>query len=278
MSSTARGSAPVDVRVTPVVLTIAGSDPSGGAGVQGDLKTFAAQGVYGMAVVTALTVQNTLGVTRVEPVSPDLVGEQIAAAVSDIEPQAIKIGMLATGPIVRVVVSELARHRRGRAASRPVAIVVDPVMAASGGGILLDPDGIAAIRDDLLPLVTVVTPNTIEAERLTGLPVRSVGDAHRAAARLVSLGASAAIVTGGHLDGPPVDILFDGVRAIEFTGPRVDSTDTHGTGCAFSSALAARLSLGDSLETATRRAKAYVARAIGRALHLGAGRGPIGHA
>jgi hydroxymethylpyrimidine kinase/phosphomethylpyrimidine kinase len=269
---------PVDARTMRTVLTIAGSDPGGGAGVQGDLKTFAAQGVYGMAVITALTVQNTRGVTRVEPVAPDLVGEQIAAVLSDIEPQAIKIGMLATGPIVRVVASVVARHCRSRAASSPVAIVVDPVMAASGGAVLLDAEGVVAIREDLLPLATVITPNTIEAERLTGLPVRSVADAHRAAARLVSLGAAAAIITGGHFDGPPVDILFDGVRAIEFTGPRVDSIDTHGTGCAFSSALAARLSLGDSIEAATRQAKAYVAAAIGRAPHLGAGRGPLGHA
>jgi hydroxymethylpyrimidine/phosphomethylpyrimidine kinase len=278
MSREARGSAPVDQRAKRAVLTIAGSDPSGGAGVQGDLKTFAAQGVYGMAVITALTVQNTRGVTRVEPLAPDLVGEQIAAVVSDIEPQAIKIGMLATGAIVRIVVSVLARYCRGRATARPVALVVDPIMAATGGAVLLDADGVVAIRDDLLPLATVVTPNTIEAERLTGLSVRSVVDAHRAAARLVSLGASAAIVTGGHHDGPPVDVLFDGVRAIEFTGPRLDSTDTHGTGCAFSSALAARLALGDPLETATQHAKAYVAEAIGRAPHLGAGRGPLGHA
>jgi hydroxymethylpyrimidine/phosphomethylpyrimidine kinase len=269
---------PVDARARRAVLTIAGSDPSGGAGVQGDLKTFAAQGVYGMAVITALTVQNTRGVTRVEPVAPDLVEAQIAAVVSDIEPQAIKIGMLATASIVRVVASALAQYCRGRAASNPVAIIVDPVMAATGGGVLLDAEGVVAIRDTLLPLATVVTPNTIEAERLTGLPVRSVADGHRAAARLVSLGAAAAIVTGGHFSGPPVDILFDGVRAIEFTGPRVDSVDTHGTGCAFSSALAARMSLGDSLETAARHAKAYVAEAIGRAPHLGAGHGPIGHA
>jgi hydroxymethylpyrimidine kinase/phosphomethylpyrimidine kinase len=260
------------------VLTIAGSDPSGGAGIQGDLKTFAAHGVYGMAVITALTVQNTRGVTRVEPVAPDLVGEQIAAAVSDIEPQAIKIGMLATAPIVRVVVSALAHHCRGRAASSPLAIVVDPVMTATGGGVLLDAEGVVAVREDLLPLATVVTPNVIEAERLTGLPVRSVADAHRAAARLVSLGAAAAIVTGGHFSGPPVDVLFDGVRAVEFTGARIDSTDTHGTGCAFAASLAARVSLGASLESAARQAKAYVARAIGRAPHLGAGRGPLGHA
>jgi len=277
MTHQARGAAQIDARQRRVVLTIAGSDPSGGAGVQGDLKTFAAHGVYGMAVITALTVQNTRGVTRIEPVAPDLVGEQISAVVSDLEPQAIKIGMLATGPIVRAVASVLRRHRHGRGASNPVAIVVDPVMAATGGAVLLDADGVVAIREDLLPLATVVTPNTIEAEQLTGLPVHSVVDAHRAAARLVSLGAAAAIVTGGHLDGPPVDVLFDGVRAIEFTGPRIESTDTHGTGCAFSSALAARLSLGDALEAATQHAKAYVAAAIGRAPQLGAGRGPLGH-
>jgi hydroxymethylpyrimidine/phosphomethylpyrimidine kinase len=278
MNRQVHGSVPVGPREVRTVLTIAGSDPSGGAGVQGDLKTFAAQGVYGMAVITALTVQNTRGVTRVEPVAPDLVGEQITAVVSDIAPHAIKIGMLATGPIVRVVASVLAHHSRGRASSRPVAIVVDPVMAATGGRALLDAEGVVAIRDSLLPLATVVTPNTSEAEQLTGLVVRSVADAHRAAARLVSLGAAAAIVTGGHLDGPPIDVLFAGGRAIELAGTRLDSTDTHGTGCAFSSALAARLSLGDTLETAARRAKAYVAEAIGRAPHLGAGRGPLGHA
>jgi hydroxymethylpyrimidine/phosphomethylpyrimidine kinase len=272
------GPAPVHTRERRTVLTIAGSDPSGGAGVQGDLKTFAAHGVYGMAVLTALTVQNTRGVTRVEPIAPDLVGEQIAAVVSDIEPHAIKIGMLATGAIARVVVRALASYGRDRAASSPVAIVIDPVMAATAGGALLDAEGVIVVRDVLLPLATVVTPNTFEAERLTGLPVSSAAEAHRAAARLVSLGAAAAIVTGGHLDGPPIDVLFDGVRAFALEGVRIDSTDTHGTGCAFSAALAARLALGDSLEEAARHAKAYVVDAIRRAPGLGEGRGPLGHA
>jgi hydroxymethylpyrimidine/phosphomethylpyrimidine kinase len=272
------GPAPVHARTMRTVLTIAGSDPSGGAGVQGDLKTFAAHGVYGMAVLTALTVQNTRGVTRVEPIAPDLVGEQIAAVVSDIEPDAIKIGMLATGAIVRVVARVLAGYGRERAASNPTAIVVDPVMAATSGGALLDAEGVIVVRDDLLPLATVVTPNTIEAERLTGMRVSSAAEAHRAAARLVSLGAAAAIVTGGHLDGPPIDVLFDGVRAIALEGVRIESRDTHGTGCAFSAALTARLALGDSLEEAARRAKTYVTGAIGRAPGLGQGRGPLGHA
>jgi len=178
--------------------------------------------------------------------------------VSDIEPHAIKIGMLATGAIVRVVARVLAAYSRDRAASNPTAIVVDPVMAATAGGALLDAEGIIAVRDALLPLATVVTPNTIEAERLTGMPVSSAAEAHRAAARLVSLGAAAAIVTGGHLDGPPIDVLFDGVRAIALESVRLESRDTHGTGCAFSAALAARLALGDSLEEAARHAKAYV--------------------
>jgi hydroxymethylpyrimidine kinase/phosphomethylpyrimidine kinase len=278
MTRPVAGSASAHARETRTVLTIAGSDPIGGAGVQGDLKTFAAHGVYGMAVLTALTVQNTRGVTRVEPMAPDLVGDQIAAVLSDIEPQAIKIGMLATGAIVRVVAHVLAGHCRDRAASGPPAIVVDPVMAATAGGALLDADGVVAVRDTLLPLATVVTPNTIEAERLTGVRVSSAAEAHQAAERLVSLGAAAAIVTGGHLDGPPIDVLFDGVRAIALGGPRIDPTDTHGTGCAFSSALAARLALGDSLEEAARRAKTYVADAIRRAPRLGHGRGPLGHA
>lgn len=272
------GPAPVHARAMRPVLTIAGSDPSGGAGVQGDLKTFAAHGVYGMAVLTALTVQNTRGVTRVEPIAPDLVREQIAAVVSDIEPRAIKIGMLATSAIVRVVARVLAEYCRDRAASNPPAIVVDPVLAATAGGALLEAEGVTVIRDALLPLATVITPNTIEAERLTGIRVSSAAEAHRAAARLVSLGAAAAIVTGGHLDGPPIDVLFDGARAIELDGVRIESHDTHGTGCAFSAALAARLALGDSLEEAARRAKAYVADAIRRAPGLGHGRGPLGHA
>ena len=255
-----------------VVLTIAGSDPSGGAGIQGDLKTFAAHGVYGMAVITALTVQNTRGVTRVAPVAPDLVGEQIAAVLGDIPPDAIKLGMLATAPIVRAVAAALEPARRAG-----VPIVIDPVFGASLGGLLLDDEGVAALREHLLPLARVITPNAPEAARLTGLRVHTVADARQAAARLVGLGAAAAIVTGGHLDGPPIDVLADGPHLLDLPGARVATSGTHGTGCAFAAAVAARLALGDSLERAARHAKDFVTAALGRAPGLGQGTGPIGH-
>lgn len=257
------------------VLTIAGSDPSGGAGIQGDLKTLAAHGVYGMAVITAITVQNTHGVSRVEPLTADLVLDQISGLLSDIEPDAIKIGMLATEAIVRAVARALTEYRRPFAA--PAPIVLDPVLAATHGRALLEPDGLSAVRETLLPLVSVVTPNASEATALTDLPVRTVAEAREAAERLVALGAASALVTGGHLDGPPIDVLFTGARVIELEGARIESADTHGTGCAFASALAANLALGEPLEESARRAKAFVAEAIRRAPRLGHGRGPIGH-
>jgi hydroxymethylpyrimidine/phosphomethylpyrimidine kinase len=260
------------------VLTIAGSDPSGGAGLQGDLKTFAAHRVYGMAVVTAITVQNTTGVTRVEPIAADLVGAQLAAVLSDIDPDAIKIGMLATAAVVRVVAAALLKHRNSRATGLPDwQVILDPVMSATQGGALLDVEGVTALREKLLPIATVVTPNTLEAERITNMRVRSVAEARRAAEQLVALGAGAAIVTGGHLEGPPIDVVFDGQQISEITGERIDSRHTHGTGCAFSSALAARLVHGDDLATAALGAKSYVAQAIARAPGLGHGRGPLGH-
>jgi hydroxymethylpyrimidine kinase/phosphomethylpyrimidine kinase len=254
------------------VLTIAGSDPSGGAGIQGDLKTFAAHGVYGMAVITALTVQNTRGVTRIAPVAPDLVSAQIAAVLADLPPDAIKIGMLATAPIVRAVATALEPVARAG-----VPIVLDPVFGASLGGTLLDDPGVAALGEHLLALARVVTPNAQEATRLTGLPVRTVAEARQAASRLVALGARAAIVTGGHLPGPPIDVLVDGTHTIELAGERVTTAGTHGTGCAFAAALAARLACADPLETAARQAKQFVAAALGRAPGLGQGTGPIGH-
>jgi hydroxymethylpyrimidine/phosphomethylpyrimidine kinase len=232
-----------------------------------------------MAVVTAITVQNTMGVTRVDPVAADLVGAQLTAVLSDIDPDAIKIGMLANAAIVRVVASVLLKHRDARPAGLPDwHIVLDPVMAATQGGALLDVDGVSALREALLPVATVVTPNTLEAERLTNMRVRSVAEARRAAEQLVALGAAAAIVTGGHLEGPPIDVVYDGERIAEIAGERIDSRHTHGTGCAFSSALAARLAHGDDLNTAALGAKSYVAQAISRAPGFGHGRGPVGHA
>ena len=258
----------------PTVLTIAGSDPSGGAGIQGDLKTFAALGAYGMAAITAITVQNTRGVTRVEALEPDLVGAQIDAVLADISPDAIKIGMLATGAIVRVVADALEAFRRRKGI---VPIVLDPVLAATQGGALLEDAAIDDLKRRLVPLAAVITPNAVEAARLTGLRVRSVEQAGAAARQLVEMGAASAIVTGGHLDGPPVDVLYDGERVVLIEGARIDTADTHGTGCAFASAIATYLAKGDRLETAAREAKRFVAEAIARAPRLGHGRGPVGH-
>ena len=251
-------------------LTIAGSDPGGGAGIQADLKTFAAHGVFGLSAITAITVQNSLGVTRVVALSPDLVAAQIDAVVTDFGAGATKIGMLATAAIVHAVADAIVRHKLER-------VVLDPVMVATHGARLLDEPGIDALRARLLPLCAVVTPNAAEAEVLTGIVVRTTEDQRAAAAAIVGRGARAAVVTGGHLDGPAVDVLFDGRDFLELRAPRVDSAHTHGTGCTFSSALAARLSAGDALHAAAQAAKDYVTRAIERAPHLGHGRGPLGH-
>jgi len=251
-------------------LTIAGSDPSGGAGIQADLKTFAAHGVYGTTAITALTVQNTEGVTDVTAVDPGLVAAQIDAVISDLGADATKIGMLATAAVVEAVADAVARHRLPH-------VVLDPVLRASSGRALLDEGAMAVFAARLLPLAAVVTPNLPEAGILTGRAVATLADMRRAAARLVELGARAAIVTGGHLVGPPTDVCFDGRAFLELSGERIDSPHTHGTGCTFSAAIAARLALGDDLAAAARAAKTYVTRAIAQAPGLGHGRGPLQH-
>jgi hydroxymethylpyrimidine/phosphomethylpyrimidine kinase len=251
-------------------LTIAGSDSSGGAGIQADLKTFAAHGVFGLSAITAITAQNTEGVMASTPVAPDLVRAQIDSVISDIGANATKIGMLATAGIVAVVAEAIA----GLALSH---VVLDPVMVATGGQRLLDEEGINLLQARLLPLATVVTPNLSEAETLTGLRVRTVAEMRAAAVRLVELGAAAAIVTGGHLDGPAIDVLYDGRSFTDLEADRIETRHTHGTGCTFSSAIAARLALGDPLADAARAAKHYVTLAIERAPGLGHGRGPLGH-
>jgi hydroxymethylpyrimidine/phosphomethylpyrimidine kinase len=250
------------------VLTIAGSDSGGGAGLQADLRTFTAHGVFGTSAVTAITAQNTREVTTVYPLPADLVAAQIDAVVSDLGADAVKIGMLADDAIVRAVAAAIRRHHLER-------VVVDPVMVSTTGRRLLSDAGIVVLREEVLPLATVVTPNLAEAEVLTGAPVRTLADARQAAAALVALGAGAAIVTGGHLDGPPVDVLFDGQTCTELTGPRVDRPHLHGTGCTFSSAIAASLARGLDLVDAARVAKVFVADAIKRAPRLGRGRGPV---
>ena len=250
------------------VLTIAGSDSGGGAGIQADLRTFAAHGVFGTSAITAITSQNTLGVADVFALPPAVVASQIDAVAADFKLAAVKIGMLATADIVEAVAAALERHALSPA-------VLDPVLAATRGEPLLDDAGVARLIDRLLPFVTVITPNLGEAARLTGLPVRTLDEAGHAARSLMSKGVQAVIVTGGHWPGQPVDLLVTRSGTVEITGERLDSPHTHGTGCAFASALAARLALGDAIEDAARAAKAYVARAIVNAPGLGHGNGPV---
>jgi hydroxymethylpyrimidine/phosphomethylpyrimidine kinase len=252
-------------------LTIAGSDSGGGAGIQADLKTFAAHGVYGTSAVTAITAQNTLGVTAWEAVSSDLVTAQIEAVASDIGVDAVKIGMLANAAIVEAVGAAVASLDLPR-------VVVDPVMVAKGGAKLLDDEAVDAMKAELLPRALVVTPNVLEASALAGIPVRNVDDARAAAERIAALGAAAVIVKGGHLPGADaIDVFFDGQAFVELRAPRIETRHTHGTGCTFSSAIAANLALGRPLGEAVARAKAYLTDAIGHAPGLGAGHGPLGH-
>ena len=252
-------------------LTIAGSDPSGGAGVQADLKTFAAHGVYGVSSITALTVQNSRGVSRVSAVDPALVAAQIDAVVSDFGAHATKIGMLANAEIVQVVARAITRHRLAN-------VVLDPVLHATSGTPLLQVQALTMLTEHLLPLAAVMTPNAGEASSLTGLPVASLEDQRKAAAALIARGARAVVVKGGHLQGPvAIDVFYDGREFIELRADRQTATHTHGTGCTFSAAIAARLAQNADLLTAVRDAKQYVTDAIAEAPGIGHGRGPLEH-
>ena len=265
-------------------LTIAGSDPSGGAGIQADLKTFAAFGVYGASAITAITVQSTKGVEAVAPLSADLVTAQIEAVAADLAIHATKVGMLGTAAIVEAVAAAIAEL------DLPL-VVVDPVLVSSSGARLLDADGVQTLCLELFPRARVVTPNIPEAEALSGRRIASTDDAREAARRIHGMGAAAVVVTGGHArwddqgsgavsEGSRahvVDLLFDGREFHEFRVARVDSRQTHGTGCTFASAVAAGLALGQELPDAVARAQTYVAGAIAHAPRIGHGRGPLDH-
>jgi hydroxymethylpyrimidine/phosphomethylpyrimidine kinase len=263
-------------------LTIAGSDPSGGAGIQADLKTFAAFGVYGASAITAITVQNTLGVEAIAPLTADLVTAQIEAVAGDLAIHATKIGMLATAAIVEVVAAAIADLEL------PL-VVLDPVLVSTSGERLLDAEGLEALCTELLDRVMVVTPNLPEAEVLSGRRIDSPDAARKAARAIHDRGAQAVVITGGHAFGGTqnvelrtqnpevVDLLFDGHDFREFRAPRVESRQTHGTGCTYASALAASLALGLSLPDAAARAQQYVAGAIAHAPGIGHGRGPLNH-
>ena len=253
----------------PNVLSIAGSDPSGGAGIQADLKTFAALGVYGCAVLTALTAQNTVEVSAVLPVPADFLRRQLEAVFTDVRVDAVKIGMLGAADAVRAVAAILRVYR-------PAFVVLDPVLRATTGAPLLDTDALVALRDELLPLVTVVTPNADEAGALLGIAApRSVAEARAAASLLVARGVGAALVTGGHLADAEasVDVLHDGRVVRELRVPRVPSAGIHGTGCTLSSAVAALLAQGRELPQACAEAQQFVAASITRGADLRVGRG-----
>jgi hydroxymethylpyrimidine/phosphomethylpyrimidine kinase len=253
------------------VLTIAGSDSGGGAGIQADLKTFSAFGVYGTSAITAVTAQNTVGVTLVEPLSADLVTAQIEAVAGDIAVHSTKTGMLANAAIIEAVAAAIEELEL------PM-VVVDPVMVATSGERLLDPDAIQALRAELLPRAFVSTPNIPEAEVLSGRRIETPEQARDAARRIHDLGVGAVVITGGHRDGPEVvDLLFDGHDFLEMRCARIETHLTHGTGCTFSAAVAAGLALGRPLSEATAGAQQYVAGAIRHAIAIGRGRPPLDH-
>ena len=259
------------VRGMRTALTIAGSDSSGGAGIQADLKTFAALDVYGVSAITAVTAQNTTGITEVAPLTADLVTAQIEAVASDIDVHATKTGMLATAAIVEAVAAAIEELDLA-------LVVVDPVMVSKSGARLLDDDGVQAMLAELLPRAFVVTPNLPEAEVLGGKRITSLADRREAARRIHDAGAANVIVTGGHGDGDEiVDLLFDGRDFTEFCTPRIHTRNTHGTGCTFASAVAACLAHGYTPAEAASRAQQYVAGAIRHALSIGRGHGPLNH-
>jgi hydroxymethylpyrimidine/phosphomethylpyrimidine kinase len=276
MSKNAASPHSLAIRKPPVVWTIAGFDPSSGAGISADLKTASALGCYAAACITALTVQNTLGVRRVEPLSPRTVRETLEALLEDLPPQAVKLGMLATGAIAGAVAGVLEALPQPRC-----PIVVDPILHSSSGAQLLDADGIRVLRERLLPLATVVTPNRAEAAALTGLASGGLEEAEEAARALRGMGAGAAVVTGGEAAATRCeDVVAFAAGEMEFvetlSASRLSSRATHGTGCAFSTAIACGLARGQSLPAAVTSAKAFVRRAIQRAPGLGGGRGPMG--
>ena len=254
---------------TPVALTIAGSDSSGGAGIQADLKTFQAFGVFGTSAITAITAQNTNGVRAVHAVPGPIVREQINAVAADFAIGATKSGMLATRALVELV-AEAIRDEQLR------NYVLDPVMVATSGDRLLEDDAVQAILTHLIPLSTLVTPNLDEARILTGLDVSDIAGMREAAQHLVAGGARAALIKGGHLAGPHVvDVLFDGKQFREFEREKLQSTSTHGTGCTLSAAIAAGLAMGKPLDAAVDDALVFVHEAIRTAPGLGSGHGPL---
>ena len=251
-------------------LTIAGSDSSGGAGIQADIKTFSALGVFGMSVITAITAQNTLGVNAIRELDAEIIQAQLAAVFDDIAVGAVKIGMLSSADIISAVTASLRYYQ-----AKP--IVVDPVMVSKSGSRLLRPEAIAALKNELFPLAAVVTPNLFEAQEIVGFPVSNLSEMEAAARAVHALGAKSVVIKGGHLEGAACDILFDGSSFVYLENERIHTVNTHGTGCTFSSAIAAGLAKGLAVNTAVRQAKQYITEAIRYGFPLGHGVGPTHH-
>ncbi|MFO7891136.1 MAG: bifunctional hydroxymethylpyrimidine kinase/phosphomethylpyrimidine kinase [bacterium] len=252
------------------VLTIAGSDSSGGGGIQADLKTFFAFGVYGMSAITSVTAQNSLRVNGIVSLSGEFISLQIESVLSDFKIEGIKIGMLYDRDTVITVARKINEN------NIPV-LVVDPVMHAKGGETLLTSNSVGILKRELISQSTLVTPNVPEAEVLSQMIIESPDDAKKAAEKIYNLGCKSVLITGGHLKGEPVDVLFDGQGFTYFKGKRIDSINTHGTGCTFSAAITANLVKGNSLKESIRISKGYLYRAIKQSFNLGKGHGPLNH-
>jgi len=252
------------------VLTIAGSDSGGGAGIQADLKTITVLGGFGMSVITALTAQNTLGVHGIHEVPVDFIEKQFDAVASDIGVDAAKTGMLSSSEIMRTVAGKIEEYRIKK-------LVVDPVMVAKGGAMLIKQEAKKTLVEKLMPLAYVITPNVPEAEELTGMEIRTVEDMKRAAQTIHRMGAKNVFLKGGHMSGDALDVLYDGIDFHEFVSDRIDTKNTHGTGCTTSAAIATGLAQGMDVFEAVRRAKDYITTAIKYSLPIGSGHGPTNH-
>jgi len=252
------------------VLTIAGSDSSGGAGIQADLKTFSAHGVFGMSVITAVTAQNTQGVFAVQDIDPDVIAKQIDAIFEDIVVDAVKIGMVSQIPTIKIISAKLREYA-------PEKLVVDPVMVSKSGFHLLNPDAEQTLIQELLPLATVVTPNIPEAEVMTHRSIHTHEEMEDAAKAIFQMGAKNVLIKGGHLETDSTDILYDGQEFIPFSSARINTKNTHGTGCTLSSAIASNLARGMNITDAIAKAKEYITIAIEHSLDIGKGVGPTHH-
>lgn len=252
------------------VLTIAGSDSSGGAGIQADLKTFSAHGVFGMSVIAAVTAQNTKEVIDVQNISPDIIGKQIDAIFNDIEVDAIKIGMISEIEGIKVVSKRLREYK-------PQNVVLDPVMVSKSGYSLMNPNSVETLIKELIPIVSVVTPNIPEAEIIANIKIKTISDMEKAAKIIYNMGPKNVLIKGGHLTGDATDVLYDGENFVYLKNERINTKNTHGTGCTLSSSIASNLALGMNIKEAVENAKKYITTAIEHSLPIGHGSGPTNH-